>query len=172
MIPIEELKPVRNDGDIPAGFLLMIPIEELKHAFLPHLPAVQYPFDDTYWGIETLELAPAIFVFETFDDTYWGIETWVGVIFSGHCLSFDDTYWGIETCSSGDCNAVGIQLLMIPIEELKLVSTQHMRAFSEPFDDTYWGIETQTVYYRCNKTTAFDDTYWGIETNTSWQSGG
>ena len=97
MIPIEELKlTILPSPSSCRSLLLMIPIEELKLA--PHIRicAVRLPFDDTYWGIETRSAVFPCCLLPPFDDTYWGIET--------------------KSCQTA---FLSIILLMIPIEELK-----------------------------------------------------
>ena len=101
----------------------------------------------------------------TFDDTYWGIETFTRTHIQNRADTFDDTYWGIETSALHIFQNQNVNLLMIPIEELKpkneiaaiigggllMIPIEELKPMNAPcfctgenaFDDTYWGIETQ-----------------------------
>ena len=143
-------------------------------------------FDDTYWGIETQKHRRAI---PRHSFWWYLLRNWniariicrVGVVSfwwyllrnwnpeGGNVLpeslrTFDDTYWGIETRKRSTTEVSMDNLLMIPIEELKLLNTERRWTHGNPFDDTYWGIETLQQCSRSIGRHAFDDTYWGIET--------
>ena len=98
MIPIEELKHGFEKFGVQVFHLLMIPIEELKPWWLLRLTA------------QTMLLMIPIEELKRRN----------GNNVSVSCSAFDDTYWGIETATTWLCISSG-QLLMIPIEELKLM---------------------------------------------------
>ena len=207
MIPIEELKLSHHPNSLLQNHLLMIPIEELKqgqrlvlswYRILLMIPIEELKQNWTHSFCD---------VVYPFDDTYWGIETWLHRWFGSVCNRF---WWYLlrnwnygVSASTGKVDL----LLMIPIEELKLrLASYHcstlgfwwylLRNWNKntpsrltsvcPFDDTYWGIETALPgvlwalplllmipieelkpsrnAWCTGRRRPFDDTYWGIET--------
>ena len=129
----------------------MIPIEELKHwifaVFKPnhwfwwyllrnwnsiadqHKPG-RKRFDDTYWGIETLISREVIMEKPTgFDDTYWGIETTFRSAFQCRALVLMIPIEELKLITTAQAANLLVGVLMIPIEELKLISSNDCKLF-------------------------------------------
>ena len=167
----------------------MIPIEELKLAILAELEGVSVAFDDTYWGIETFLIYQDLRL--RFSFWWYLLRNWntqssqIYIRNSGfwwyllrnwnqlwrHRLPRSNTFWWY-LLRNWNLQPAGREnkrrkLLMIPIEELKLVFVDAFALPATPFDDTYWGIETRCRCISWHRILPFDDTYWGIETKVS-----